>query len=140
MHGGSQSQPNRCPIDCCSLVSLLQQGAIASAGGGSTQNIVDRLAHKSALALRSASGVCRDVIRRGWHAHALSPGRHLTAALHCFPAMRELLVDRDLVAKVSESECLRLIESGAWRCRSCCAKRVLLLAELSGGFPAGIIG
>jgi hypothetical protein len=76
---------------------VLQQGAIAAAGGGYSEKAFDYLDHKSALALRVASSDCRDVVKRSWHAHEIAPGRYLAAALSCFDALRALSMDKALV-------------------------------------------
>jgi hypothetical protein len=97
-----------------SFVDFLQHGAIVSAGGGYTETILECLHYTNALAFRQASRDCRDVVSRGWHGvwYALWSGRYLSAALKCFPAVRELEIEGELVRHASESEWLRLIDSG----------------------------
>jgi hypothetical protein len=91
---------------------MLQHGAIASAGGGYSECILDCLDYRSARAVRASCSTGRDVVSRGWHAHALQPGQNLEVALTCFPTVRTLNVNGELVQEVEEDEWLQLIESG----------------------------
>jgi hypothetical protein len=105
MHAASGAVP-------CVLDELLEQGAIAGAGGGYTQHILDCLDYRSALALRAACHAGGDVVSRAWHAHALRPYHDLAVALRCFPALRELHINSRLARHVPEREWLHVIESG----------------------------